>query len=152
MNVQTHDMSHRLSELGAGSVKAELVLSPTKKQTCTEGSSQLSALSQRAVPLLGASQRCCIQASLVENCYFLHCLREMKLLGALTTSSVVMAEPNVGFQKPFIALKCISNIFVLNMRVNFKGQWWSHLLCPCPQALVGHSSWHLPEVLCSLLS
>lgn len=144
-------MSHHLSELGDDFIKPEFLLSPTNNQTCTEGSSHLSVPSQHAVPLHGASRRCCTKASLVESCYFSQCLREMKLFGTLTTSSVVMAELSARFQKLFIALKCISNIFVLNMRVDCKGKWWSYLLFPWSQAFMGHSSWHLPEVLCSLL-
>lgn len=122
MHVDTHDMSHHLSEPADGLIKPELLLSPTNNQTHREGSSHLRVTSQHAAPVHGASQRCCIKASLAESCYFLHCLREMKLFGTLTTSSVGIAELSAGFQKPFIALKCISNVFVLNMRVDNKGK------------------------------
>lgn len=98
---------------------------PTNNQMCR---GQQPPEQYVSAPVPWVSQRCCIEASLVESCYFLHCLREMKLCGAITVSSVVMAELSAGFQKPFIALKCVSNNFVLNMRVDCKGKWWSYLL------------------------
>lgn len=145
-------MSHHLSEPGDGLIKPEFLLSSTNNQTCREGSSPLSVLSLHAVPLHGMSQRCCIKASLVESYYFLDCLREMKLFQTLATSSVVMAELYAGFQKPFIALKCISNIFVLNMRVDSKGKWWSFFfarvlrhLCVTPAGIYLKCSAHFPK-------
>lgn len=98
-------MSHRLSGLGGGFIKPELVLCPTNNQMCR---GQQPPEHHLSAPVPRVSQRCCIEASLVESCYFLPCLREMKLCGTLTIFSVVMAELSAGFQKPFIALKCIS--------------------------------------------
>lgn len=62
MHTHTCDMSHHLSEIGGDFIKPEFLLSRTNDQTCTEGKSHLSILSQHSVPLHVESQRGCAKA------------------------------------------------------------------------------------------
>lgn len=108
----------------------------------TKSNHHLCSSFQHSAPLHVKSWRCCTKAWLAESCS-LQCLKETKLFWISATSLVGMTELTSRFQKPVAALKCIPNLFALNMRMGCKGKWWSQL-CPDLMDSRGHSSWYLP--------